>query len=76
MPRRHLLRGVNIHVRNWVLKRGEGFCSKGAYFGELTVLLVGRVGHTNDRCITKLSRKGKDLIKKVDLASLHPTLLA
>ena len=42
-------------IRNRVLKRGEGFCSNlGVYFWELMVLQVGRVGHTIDRCITKL----------------------
>ena len=29
--------GKNTYVRTWGLKRGEGVCSKGAYFRELTV---------------------------------------
>ena len=32
--------GQNTYVRIWGLKRGEGVCSKGAYFQELTVWLT------------------------------------
>ena len=32
----HLHKGkIAIYVRTWGLKRGEGICSKGAYFQEL-----------------------------------------
>ena len=34
---RRLHGGKNTYVRTWGLKRGEGVCSKGVYFRELTV---------------------------------------
>ena len=41
MPRKHSIRGdytrENTYVRTWGLERGEGVCSKEAYFWELTV---------------------------------------
>ena len=32
---RVFIQGENTFVRTWKLKRGEGVCSKGAYFQEL-----------------------------------------